>query len=172
MSRSTPIRIPPFSLLVLAAALACGDSRPTAPDGGSDPLDNLVQVQSPDTARSGGGSGSPPATEGDGLFRGMVEGYSEAVFPDTLKSAKPLANVTVTAYPAELTDSDPKLGSAAATVTTNAAGEFTFPTLPGGLYAVTFVPPSGAAYESAWTLATAQPQSSDWPWTIMLPMKR
>lgn len=173
MSRSTSIRIRPLSLLALAAALACGDSRPTAPDGGSDPLHNLVQVQSPDTTRGGGGgSGSPPALQGDGFFRGVVKGYSEADFPDTLKSAKPLANVTVTAYPAKLTDSDPKLGSPVATITTNATGEFTFPTLPGGLYVVTFMPPSGVEYQSAWTLATAHSQSGDWPWTIMLPMKR
>ena len=171
MSRSTSIRIPPFSLLVLAAALACGESKPTAPDGGSDPLRNVVQVQSPDTAR-GGGNGAPPAVQGDGFFRGKVMGYSEADFPDTLKSAKPLANVSVTAYPAELTDSDPKLGPPVSTVTTNATGEFTFPTLPGGLYVVTFVPPSGAEYESVWTLATAHSQSGDWPWTIMMPMKK
>ena len=171
MSRSMSIRIVPFSILALAAALACGDSKPTTPDEGNDPLQNLVQVQSPDTARGGGG-GPPPTIQGDGFFRGVVKGYSEADFPDTLRSAKPLAGVTVTAYPAELTNGDPKLGPPASVVTTNANGEFTFPTLPGRLYVVTFVPASGDAYDSAWTLATAHSQSGDRPWTIMLPLKK
>jgi len=172
MSRSMSIRNVPFSILALAATLACGDSRPLAPDGGDDPLQNLVQLQSPDTTRSGGGGGPPPAVQGDGFFRGVVKGYSEADFPDTLRSAKPLANVTATAYPAELTDRDPKLGPPASVVTTNANGVFTFPTLAGGLYVVTFVPPSGAGYESAWTLATAHSGSGDRPWTIMLRLKK
>ena len=151
-----------ISLLALAAVLACSDSKPSAPDGGDDPLNNLVQLQTPDTARSGGG-GSTPAVQGDGFFRGTVKGYSEADFPDTLRSARPLANVTVTAYPAELTNGDPKLGPSAAVVATNASGEFTFPTLPGRLYVVTFVPASGDAYESAWTQATAHSGSAREP---------
>jgi len=98
-------------------------------------------------------------------------GYSLADLPDTLKSAKPLANVAVAAYPAELTDKEPKLGPLAAKVTTNQEGQFSLPTLPGGIYVVTFTPPAGAEYESAWTQATASPQSGSYPWTIMLRKK-
>ena len=157
------------SMFLVAAAIACGDSRPAAPSGETDLLKDRVQLQSPDTARGGGGLPAPP--QGDGYFRGSVVGFSQADFPDTLKSAKPLANVAVTAYPAELTDRDPKLGPAAASVTTNAQGQFTFATLRGGLYVVTFTPSAGDGYESAWTLATASPQSGDRPWTIMLRKK-
>src|SRR5689334_16185821 len=120
-----------LSVCLLAAAIACGDSGPAAPNGGNDPLKDLVRHQSPDTTVAGGPSTAP---QGDGYFRGSVVGYSEADFPDTLKSAKPLANVAVTAYPAELTNAEPKLGPAVASVTTSADGQFTFPTLKGGLY--------------------------------------
>ena len=165
-SRSV-LRVTPLSVLFVAAAIACSDSKPVAPDGGANPLRGLVGLQSPDTTIVG--SSSP--SQGDGFFRGTVRGYSEADFPDTLKSVKTLANVSVTAYPAELTDREPKLGPATASVLTNSEGQFTFPTLPGRLYVVTFVPPSGAAYESGWTQATANPQSGDRAWIIMLRAK-
>ena len=164
------VRVIAPSLLFAAFAIACSDSRPVAPEGGADPLKDRVQLQSPDTAVRGGGT-SPAPSQGDGFFRGVVRGYSEADFPDTLKSAKPLANTVVTAYPAELTDREPKLGPAKASVVTNADGEFTLPTLPGGLYVVTFTPPAGASYDSGWTLATAHPGSGDRPWIIMLRAK-
>lgn len=170
MSQSMFVRrVTPLSILLVAAAIACADSKPVAPDGGASPLQGLVGLQSPDTSVGGGSSSSPP--QGDGFFRGVVRGYSEADFPDTLKSAKPLVNVAVTAYPAELTDREPKLGPATATVMTNGEGQFTFSTLPGRLYVVTFVPPSGSSYESGWTQATAHPQSGDRSWTIMLRAK-
>src|ERR1043165_9834182 len=91
MSPATFIRLVPLSALA-AAVLACGDSRPSTPAGGADPLKDRVQLQSPDTAR-GGNLPSPP--KGDGSFRGSVVGYSLADLPDTLKNAKPLANVSV-----------------------------------------------------------------------------
>jgi len=162
------LRVTPLSILLVAAAIACADSKSVAPDGGASPIQGLVGLQSPDT--SGGGSSSSPS-QGDGFFRGVVQGYSEAAFPDTLKSMKPLANVSVTAYPAELTNAEPKLGPATATVLTNGEGQFTFSTLPGRLYVVTFVPPSGSPYASGWTQATANPQSGDRSWTIMLRAK-
>ncbi len=163
MSRTTTPWIAPLLALSIAGAVACSDSKPTEPAAEASPLEGRIQVQSPDTAR---GNGVMPV--GNGLFRGTVMGYSEADFPDTLKSAKRLPNVVVTAYPAELTNADPKLGPAAASVTTNADGQFTFPILPGGLYVVTFAPPAGSPYASAWTIATAHSASGDQPWTIML----
>jgi hypothetical protein len=169
MSPVLSARVGALSIFLLAAAIACGDSGPAAPAGETDLLKDRVQLQSPDTAR--GTWGVPGPTQGDGFFRGSVMGYSLADLPDTLKSAKPLANVVVTAYPAELTDRDPKLGPAAGTVTTNAQGQFTFATLKGGLYVVTFTPPAGDGHEAAWTLATATPQSGGYPWTIMLRRK-
>jgi len=163
MSPAQSIRLGLLSLSLVMTAVACGDSTPASPDEGSDPIKNLVQVQSPDTARAGVSS-----AKGDGSFHGFVRGYNEADFPDTLKSVKALANVVVTAYPAELTNGDPKLGPAAATVSTSSDGQFTFPTLKGGLYVVTFVPAKGDSYASAWTQATAHPQSGDLAWIIML----
>jgi len=168
MSAPMSLRVTLLSVLIASAVVACGESKSVAPDGGADPLQGRVQLQSPDTAVRGGGTTS---ATGDGFFRGAVRGYSEADFPDTLKSAKALANVAVTAYPAELTNREPKLGPARATVTTNANGEFTFGTLPGGLYVVTFTPPAGASYDSAWTLATASAESGGQPWIIMLRAK-
>ena len=169
MSASICVRRLPLSVLLVSVAVACSDSRPAAPDRGADPLTGLVQVQSPDTARGGGGTSTP---QGDGFFRGAVKGFNEADFPDTLKSVKPLAGVVATAYPAELTNGEPKLGPAASVVTTNAEGQFTFPTLRGGLYVVTFVPPGGSSYESGWTMATAHSLSGDRPWIIMLRAKK
>ena len=167
MSHVRSVRNSLVSLCLLAAAAACGDSAPAAPNGGNDPLEALVQHQSPDTTAGG----AVPAPQGDGYFRGSVVGYSEADFPDTLKSAKPIANAAVTAYPATLTNADPKLGPPAASVRTGADGQFTFPTLKGGLYVVTFVPPAGDPHKAAWTQATANPQSGDRPWIIMLGTK-
>ncbi len=169
MSRSKSVRFVPLSLLLAAVAIACSDSRPVSPIDGADPLAGRVLLQSPDTSIRGG-EGTPPAppVTGDGLFRGVVRGYSEADFPDTLRSAKPLANVVVTVYPATLTDGQPELGPEAARVVTNTAGEFTTPTLTGGLYVVTFTPPEGESYDNAWTLATAHSQSGERPWIIML----
>jgi hypothetical protein len=166
MSPARAVRTSLLSLLVAAAAIACGDSKSVAPDGGTNPLKDRVQLQSPDTAR--GGSVSAPPSLGDGYFRGVVRGYSQADLPDTIKSAKSLANVAVTAYAAELTDGEPKLGQAVASVTTSADGQFTLGILPGRLYAVTFVPAKGDPHESGWTLATVHPKSGDTPWTIML----
>src|SRR5689334_8795776 len=105
------IRDVSLSVLLAAVAIACGDATPAGPNGGTDPFKDRVQVASPDTT----GSTSGPS-QGDGFFRGSVMGYSLADLPDTLKSAKPLANVAVAAYPAELTDKEPKLGPLAAKV--------------------------------------------------------
>jgi len=169
MSLSKFLRGLPALVVLVATAIACSDSRPAGPDKGADPLAGLVQVQSPDTTRGGGGTSTP---QGDGFFRGAVKGFNEADYPDTLKSVKPLAGVVATAYTAELTTNEPKLGPAASVVTTNADGQFTFPTLRGGLYVVTFVPPAGSSYESGWTMATAHSRSGDLPWVIMLRAKK
>lgn len=168
MSRPKSVRFVPLSLVFAAVAIACSDSRPVSPTERTDLLEGRVLLQSPDTAIHGGGGPPPPPVTGDGFFRGVVRGYSEADFPDTLKSAKPLADVVVAAYPATLTDSQPKLGAEAARVVTNAAGEFTTPILAGGLYVVTLTPPEGASYSSAWTLATAHSGSGEQPWIVML----
>jgi hypothetical protein len=155
-------------VLAVTTAIACTDSNPAAPATQQNPLKDGVQLQSPDTANGTGGT----AAQGDGSFHGSVKGYNEADFPDTLKSVKPLANVTVTAYHAELTNADPKLGAVAAKVSTNADGQFTLPTLTGGLYVVTFTPAPADAYDGAWTIATASSKSGDLPWVIMLRAKR
>ena len=162
LRKRTPWIAPALALSVVAV-IACSDTKPTTPAAEPSPLEGRIQVQSPDT-----GGGNTVTRTGNGLFRGTVMGYSEADLPDTLKSARRLANVVVTAYPAELTSGEPKLGPAAASVTTNADGQFTFPTLVGGLYVVTFAPPAGSPYASVWTIATAHSESGNQPWTIML----
>ena len=54
MSRSKSVRVVAPSLLFAAFVIACSDPRPVAPDGEADPLQGRVQLQSPDTAVSGG----------------------------------------------------------------------------------------------------------------------
>jgi hypothetical protein len=153
-------------LLVAVAAAACADQAATQPTGES-PLAGLSAAGRNDTAQAP----ANPAEPTPGFFRGTVYGYIPGR-SDTLETAVRLAGVRVTAYPRVPSSSDPyAVGPAAASVTTDANGEFVLPTLPGGEYAVTFTPPEGSKYRAAWTVGVAHAGSGDRPWWVMLAAK-
>ena len=62
-----------------------------------------------------------------------------------------------------------RAGAAVATTTSSASGAWSLPTLPGGDYIVTFVPPESSGYRAGWTIGTAWTQSGVDPWQIHLP---
>jgi hypothetical protein len=163
-----------FSLLGFAvltsAIVACSDSGPSSVD--DSPLAGLRRVSTNDSA--GSPTPPPPANTTPGYFRGTVRGYSTANGPDTLASAVKLPNVRVTAYPRIESRADTLgTGPAAASVLTDANGEFTMPTIPGGEYIVTFNPqaPEDTQYRGVFTVATIHENSHEFPWFIMLPKK-
>lgn len=165
---------------VAGVALACaGDS--TSVD--KSPLDGLTRVSSTDSGGTPptnpppsdtGTTPSPPPNPGPGSFRGYVRGQAEpGTGPDTMATAPKVANVRVTAYPRLPSSSADSLGvgPAAASVLTDANGEFQLPTLPGGEYVVTFVPPESSIYRGVYATATAHSQSNTYPWWVVLPKK-
>jgi hypothetical protein len=100
---------------------------------------------------------------------GTLYGYEPA--PDTAASAVRIAGARVTAFVREEANGQVVAGDEVATVLTNAQGFFQLPTLQGGEYVVTFVPPASSPYRGGWTTAFAWQQSGDSPWYIMLPRK-
>ena len=151
------------ALALLAATSSCSDSGPAAPD--SDPLAGLAAATRGDTAEAP----PPEAPPSPGHFVGTVYGYEPGT--DTLASAVRLRDVRVTAYERAETSEGVGAGRQVATVLTNALGFFHLPTLPGGEYVVTFVPPASSPYHGGWTTAGAWQQSGDHPWHIMLPRR-
>ena len=150
--------------------LACADGG-SAPIGDS-PLSGLSRVSTNDS--TGAPVPAPPANLSPGYFRGTVRGYSTASGPDTMATAVKLANVRVTAYPRIESRTDTLgTGPAAGSVLTDANGEFTMPTIPGGEYIVTFNPqaPEDTQYRGVFTVATIHADSHESPWFIMLPRK-
>lgn len=153
---------PLFSFAVAVAA-ACADSVPPV----ASPLEGLARVGTNDTSLSP--PGQPPNTA-PGSFHGYFLGYTPGAGSDTLATSEPIANATVRAYTRVATATD-GVGPLAATVTTDAAGLFQLPVMPGGEYIVSFTPPSASRYRGAWTLATASTTSNQYPWWIMVPPK-
>lgn len=151
-------------LVAIAGAIAaCADS--TSPIGS--PLAGLARVGSNDSLP---GSPPPPPTPTPGTFHGSVLGYEPG--PDTLASAVKLPNVKVTAYVRVSMSLDSiGVGTVAASVVTDANGDWQLPTLAGGEYVVTFVPPDGSKYRGVWAIATAHEDSNQRAWFIMLPVK-
>ena len=161
---------PRYRALALIALLsfgvaACDDD---ANGPATDPLAGLVTAERGDTAEA------PPnqTPDGPGHFQGFVKGYTPGVV-DTNSTIVPLANVRVTAYRSEAqgTSAQPEAGDAVATAFSNANGAWTLPTLPGGEYIVTFVPPAGSNYHGGWTVGQAWSSSGDSPWQIFLSKK-
>jgi hypothetical protein len=153
--------------LISSGIIACADS-------GSEPIDDsplagLTRVTTNDSSTA-----PPPSTPTPGYFRGTVRGYSTTSGPDTLATAVRLPNVRVTAYPRIESRTDTLgTGPAAGSVLTDANGEFTMPTMPGGEYIVTFNPqaPEDSQYRGGWTVTTVHERSQESPWFIMLPKK-
>jgi hypothetical protein len=91
---------------------------------------------------------------------------------DSLQTAPRVAGVRVAAFP--ITGGEPgsfTLGAEVAATTTGADGMFTLPSVPGGLYAVTFTPSAGSIYVGVWSWGTIHEQSSLFPWWVVLPKK-
>jgi hypothetical protein len=151
--------------LVAGFALACDDDPVSS---NPSPLEGLSQRTGSDSL------GNPPPGEPTaptpGMFRGTVLGPAEGgTGVDTLETAPRVANVVVTAFPVTGGESpDYELDEAAATVTTGADGKFTLPTLPGGLYVVTFAPPASSPYGGVWVTAHISEQSGEHPWWVVL----
>ena len=153
-----------FAAVVMTALVACSDADPSGPTG--DPLAGLAAATRGDSA-----SGEAPDSShlGPGFFIGTLYGYEPG--PDTLASSVRIEGARVTAYVKAERDGSVVAGEQVATVLTNAQGFFRLPTLPTGLYVVTFVPPVGSPFRGGWTTAQAWQQSGDMPWHIMLPKK-
>jgi hypothetical protein len=182
VTRLIPPRLSALAIaLVTTLAIGCADNGlPTSVD--DSPLKGLAHAGTPD---SGTTTPPPPPAPGDtdsttapppsgpGVFRGYVRGQAEpGTGPDTMTNAPKLANVKVTAYPISQTPTDTLvIGEAAASVLTNANGEWTLPSLPGGTYAVTFVPPAGSKYRGVYAFGPLNSQSVNYPWWVVLPLK-
>ena len=153
-------------LLALAVGLAaCDDTDGIGPT--TDPLQGLRSTAATDSAGNAAPTGQPAPTSGPGYFHGIVRtSQLTAGGPDTLANSVRLANVKVTAYQRQ---TDGSAGTQVASTTTNDRGEWQLASLPGGEYVVTFVPPSGSAYQGVWVLARAHPTSHEWPWWVTLP---
>ena len=152
---------------LLVVALACADS--TAPSGSEEILAGLVAATPEDSA---GNTAPPmPGGAGSGYFRGVVRGPSTAgTGGDTLATSPRIAGVQVRAY--RITaygDDGPALGALVGQVTTDAQGAFTFPTIEGGEYAVTFRPPTGSGYQGIWVIGLIHPTSHEHPWWVTMP---
>jgi hypothetical protein len=156
--------------VLTSGIVACADSGPAPID--QSPLAGLTRVSTND---SGGVTTPAPAADPTpGYFRGTIRGYSSASGPDTLATAVKLPNVRVTAYPRIESRTDTLgVGPAAGEALTDANGEFTLPTMPGGDYVVTFNPqaPEDTQYHGGWTVTTIHERSHEVPWYIMLPKK-
>jgi hypothetical protein len=82
-----------------------------------------------------------------------------------------LGGVAIAVYPQLTGGATPTVGAVVASTVTGTDGKFTLPTLPGGMYVVTFTPPNGSVYGGVWVTATAYDGSSEYPWWVVLPRK-
>lgn len=162
----TPRAVLAVALMALVS-VACAES--TAPDNSIEALAGLVSSTPQDSA--GNTTTPPPGAAGVGYFRGYVRGpNTPGTGGDTLATSPRIAGVVVRAYPITAYTADgPELGASAGEVTTDAEGAFTFPTIPGGEYAVTFRPPAGSGYQGIWVTGPIHPTSHEWPWWVTLP---
>jgi hypothetical protein len=166
----------PVPALLLAitttVAIACGDKGAADPVvvTTTSPLAGLQRGQTNDSAP--GAPSTPPATS-SGAIHGTVRGpAAPGSGPDTMVTAPRIANVKVTAYTiASNTGGEVAPGDQVATTTTNASGEFQLPTLPGGNYVVTFIPPAESKYRGQYTSGPVNSQTDRYPWYIVLSLK-
>jgi hypothetical protein len=156
-----------MTLVVAAAAIAaCSNDAPTSPGGKLAGLDQT-------TTNNGSTPGDTnPVAPGPGHFHGTVIGQSApGAGNDSLTSAPRVANVRVTIYQEVRTETGLEPGTELGSVVTDASGQFTLPTLPGGEYIVTFVPAADGIYHGVWAFGPLNEHSSDFPWWITLSKK-
>lgn len=157
-------RIQCLAALLLFAAAACSE-KPTTVEPSI--LRGLSQGESNDTV----GTAPPPPTQATpGSFRGFVLGPGTG--PDTMATAPRLEGIVVTAYRLlGWSGQEPSVSDAIATMTSDAGGTFQSPTIPGGEYVVTFVPPASSIYRGVYVTTTIHAASSDGNWWVVLPRK-
>jgi hypothetical protein len=154
------------------AIVACSEDPPTT--GGNSPLAGLKSSVAGDSAGSIPAPTPPPAsTPTPGYVHGTVRAPGANAQPgqDTLATSVKIAGAIVTAYPRVVQGTDTAgVGPVAAQVVTDANGQFTLPTLPGGEYVITFNPPKSleATYGGVWTIGTIHDRSHEFPWWITL----
>lgn len=155
------------STLILGAAvaaLACGDT-PTDVDPSI--ILGLSKAEANDTVTT---TPPPPSQASPGSFHGFVLGPGTG--PDTMATAPRLQGIAVTAYPLlGWSGTEPQVGETAASLITDANGAFQSPTIPGGEYVVTFVPPANSIYRGVYVTTTIHEGSDGGNWWIILPRK-
>src|SRR5207237_279245 len=138
------------AVLVALTTLACAGDHSTGVD--KSPLEGLAKAAATDslgnplpkhdtasaTPGSPGGGVDTSVVPTPGYFRGTVRSSEMVQGTDTLGGSVRIANVKVDAY-ARLANGD--AGALAATVTSDAQGEWQLPVLAAGNYIVTFTPP-------------------------------
>jgi hypothetical protein len=153
-------------------AIACGGDMG---DVGTGPVASPLSGLSAGATNDSSPVTTPPANATPGSFHGTVMGHSP--FPpgtDTLSALPRVVGARLAAYVHVQPSAGDTLGVGAqvASVTTDANGQFQFPTLAGALYIVTITPPAGSTYQGVWVTAVAQAHSADYPWWVVLPMKQ
>lgn len=152
------------SAAVIIAAIACGDS---TTDVDSSILLGLSRAEANDTVTT---TPPPPTQPTPGAFHGFVLGPGTG--PDTMATAPRLQGVAVMAYPLlGYSGTQPQVGDVVASMVTDANGAFQSPTIAGGEYVVTFVPPLNSIYRGVYVTTTIHDGSSSGTWWIILPRK-
>jgi hypothetical protein len=175
---ASPTRLVIALVLIASAAVACVD-KPTGIE--VSPLAGLQRLEGdsaggPPTDSAAGpppdsASSPAPNPSAPGYVLGTVLGPSApGAGNDSLNTAPRIAGVVVTAHPRVAPSAGDSIGvgSAVATVTTGADGKFQLPTLPGGEYIVTFVPPPNSGYGGVWVWGPINDRSHAWPWWVVL----
>jgi len=182
---SRPQRFPsPLSRTLAAVLLALACSDPTTPDSGSG-FANEEDVRRSVATDSIGNVlpplGPSPVLGGPASLRGVVRAPTGGASTDSIMTARRVPGVVVRAYPLNVSASRPSgrasptnlsiVGGMAATATTNAAGEFQLPTMPAGMYKLSFAPAS-APYVWTWVFAEVTITRDTVRWWVTLPVRR
>jgi len=160
-------RSPVHALAVLAAivGIACSDTPEGPIATSSSPLAGLLKGLANDSAPTAPGS----STLGSGAIHGTVRGQSApGSGPDTMATAARVSGVKVTAYKLVLEGTTPTAGAQVAATTTDSTGAFALPSLPGGNYVVTFVPPNDSKYRGQYVFGPVNSETDRFPWYIVL----
>jgi hypothetical protein len=153
-------------MVAAAVGIACSGT-PEAPIASTtSPMSGLLKGLTNDSAPTSPGT---PTTPSSGVIHGTVRGQAvPGSGPDTMATAARVANVKVTAYKLVVDGTTPTAGEQVGATTTNATGEFALPSLPGGTYLVTFVPPNDSKYRGQYVFGPVNSLTDRYPWYIVL----